>query len=176
MASKERNYAALLKTIRSVQADFIAERGPSEVFEGLLKHLLSISRSEYGFIGQVLHDNDGAFLKTHAISNIAWNDDTREFYATNAPDGLEFRNLETLFGQVIVTGEPVIANEPSTDSRSGGLPEGHPDLNAFLGIPLYHGSEMIGMAGIANHEGGYDKDDVEFLQPLLATTAHLIDA
>ncbi len=61
------------------------------------------------------------YLKTHAITNIAWNDETRKFYELNAPEGMEFHNLKTLFGAVMTTGRPVIANEPANDPRRAGL-------------------------------------------------------
>jgi PAS domain S-box-containing protein len=110
-----------------------------------------------------------------AITNIAWNDETRAFYAENAPQGLVFSNLDTLFGAVLKGGQTVIANDPANDSRSGGIPEGHPPLNAFLGIPFYKGSTLVGMAGMANRPEGYDERLVEFLRPLLATAANVID-
>jgi diguanylate cyclase (GGDEF)-like protein/PAS domain S-box-containing protein len=87
---------------------------------------------------------------------------------------MEFTNLDTLFGAALKTGEPVIANDPANDSRSGGIPPGHPPLNAFLGIPLYAGRQMVGMAGIANRAGGYDARLVESLSAFSTTCAHLI--
>ena len=180
----------LLRTISSIQSQAIADVEPKVLFDGLLDSLLELTQSEYGFIGEVLFAVDGSpymeeaymkirgrsYLKTHAITNIAWNEETRIFYEKNAPKGMEFHNLNTLFGAVIVTGKPVIANSPSTDNRRGGLPDGHPPLNAFLGLPFYSDSEMTGMVGIANRPDGYQESLVSYLQPLLSTCSRIIEA
>ena len=180
----------ILQAISSVQTQYLTDANPRILFDGMLADLLELTQSEYGFIGEIHFAADGSpmmeegymktrgrpYLKTHAITNIAWNDETRAFYAENAPKGMEFHNLETLFGAVIVTGEPVIANSPSTDPRSGGIPEGHPDLNAFLGVPFYKNDKMMGMVGIANREGGYDEAIVEYLRPFLDTCSRVIEA
>ncbi len=180
----------LLQAISWIQTQFLADAEPAILFDGMLDRLLALTESEYGFIGEILFAADGSpmmeesymkmrgrpYLKTHAITNIAWNEETRAFYAENAPKGMEFHNLQTLFGAVIVTGKPVIANSPSTDPRRGGIPDGHPPLNAFLGVPFYKNDTMTGMVGIANREGGYDRAIVDYLQPFLATCSRIIEA
>ncbi|MGF1481769.1 MAG: PAS domain-containing protein, partial [Cyanophyceae cyanobacterium] len=180
----------LLQAINSVQTQFVTDAEPQVVFNNMLTHLLELTRSEYGFIGEILFAADGApyieksylkmrgrpFLKTHAISNLAWNEETRAFYAENAPKGMEFHNLETLFGAAIVTGKPVVANSPNTDSRRGGLPDGHPPLKAFLGVPFYSNNQMTGMVGIANREEGYDTTIIDYLQPFLTTCSRIVEA
>jgi PAS domain S-box-containing protein len=172
-----RRQQQLSDVIARAQAEFIRETDRRKAFDGLLTDMLTLTGSEYGFIGEVLRTPAGApYLKTYAITNIAWNDATRAFYAANAPKGMEFMNLKTLFGAALVSGEPVIANDPYHDPRRGGLPEGHPALNAFLGIPVHHGAEIVAMLGVANRPGGYDRELIEFLQPLLVTLGQLVVA
>ena len=170
--------SSLLKAVAEAQTSFINnESNKNDVFSSLLSSLLSLTESEYGFIGEVLFtEKRKPFLRTHAITDISWNEDTRRFYQENVEQGLEFFNLDTLFGNVMVTGSPVISNDPSTDRRAGGLPPNHPDLNAFLGLPFYSGERLIGMVGIANRPGGYDEDVAEYLEPFLSTCANLIEA
>jgi diguanylate cyclase (GGDEF)-like protein/PAS domain S-box-containing protein len=145
------------------------------VFEGLLDTLLELTQSEYGFIGEVLREADGTpYLRTRAITNIAWNEHTRRSYDEQASTGMLFRNLKTLFGQVMVTSEPVIANAPGSDPRRGGLPEGHPPLEGFLGLPMLLDGDLVGMCGVANRPGGYDEQLVELLAPFLPTCASLL--
>jgi len=85
--------------------------------------------SEYGFIGEVkfeeptdANSQGTMYLQTHAITNIAWNDETRAFYEANAPTGLKFYNLDSLFGKVMTTSRPVISNSPKSDPRRCGIP------------------------------------------------------
>lgn len=79
-----------------------------------------------------------------------------EILDENIDEGIEFVNLKSLFGEVLVTGETLIANDPASDPRRGGLPPGHPALNAFMGMPIHRGDRLVGMIGIANRPGGYD--------------------
>jgi PAS domain S-box-containing protein len=167
----------LEQAITRAQSEFIGNADRSSAFEALLEDLLALTESEYGFIGEVLRTPEGApYLKTYAITNIAWNDATRDFYEREAPAGMVFSNLATLFGAALSDGNPVIANEPGSDRRSGGLPQGHPSLDAFLGIPVHHGGELVAMFGLANRPGGYAEDLIEFLMPLTATLGQLVAA
>ncbi len=140
------------------------------MFDELLRQLLELTGSVYGFIGEALTNAKGAkYLKTIAITDISWNEDTHQLYEKGASAGLEFHNLGTLFGAVVAEGLPVISNAPAADPRRGGLPEGHPLLNAFLGLPFFAGDDLIGMVGVANRPGGYNADVAKFLDPLLVT-------
>ncbi|MCB9742286.1 MAG: GAF domain-containing sensor histidine kinase [Alphaproteobacteria bacterium] len=165
----------LLEAIAEAQASYISHVDIREIFDGLLMHLLRLTGSEYGFIGEVLRTPEGApFMRTQAISNVAWDDRTRAFFEANAPSGLEFHNLGTLFGHVLRTGEVVVANDPAHDPRAGGLPDGHPRLEAYLGLPFFADGELVGAAGISNRAGGYDEDVVRFLEPFMATCGNLL--
>ncbi len=167
----------LLFGITEISNAYISNMKRKELFEKVLKLTLDITQSEYGFIGEVLHDdNNQPYLKTLAITNIAWNEETRNFYDFHAPKGMEFRNLKTLFGEVLTTGEVVISNDAKHDDRSGGLPEGHPPLNAFLGIPVKLGNKLVGMMGVSNRLGGYNAELYNFLHPLIQIFATIISA
>lgn len=167
----------MAEAITHAQAVFIGNPDRNTVFRGLLDDILMLTESEYGFIGEVKHSKSGEkFLKTYAITDIAWDHASREFYDKHAPTGMEFHNLDTLFGAALVSGKPVIANSPATDARCGGLPPGHPALNSFLGLPVYYGDDMVAMLGIANRPGGYDEALLEFLRPFTATLAQLVTA
>ncbi|AFZ46364.1 multi-sensor hybrid histidine kinase [Cyanobacterium stanieri PCC 7202] len=179
----------LLSIISKAESKFITAENRLTIFEQLLSDLLELTNSEYGFIGEVLFREDGSafmeenfikikgvpYLQTHSITNIAWNEETQKFYDENYQAGMQFTNMNTLFGAVIMTGKPVIANSPSTDPRRGGIPSEHPPLNAFLGLPFFSDNKLIGIVGIANAPGGYDNSVVEYLQPFLMTCSILIE-
>ena len=146
-----------------------------ELFDNLLDSLLSLTNSPMGFIGEIMHDEEGLpYLRNHAITNIAWNRETRERYKKNIRTGLDFRNLNTLFGVTLTTGEVVITNAPADDPRSGGLPPGHRALSSYMGLPIYAGSRFLGMAGVANCPIGYDDETVELIKPFLGTVGSII--
>lgn len=137
--------------------------------EVLLDGLLTFSGSEFGFVAEIQTDEDGQpYLKTvgHALTDISWSAETRAFYEQHVAEGMEFRNLNTLFGQVLLTGAPVISNDPEHDPRRGGVPHGHPELRSFLGFPVRVDGAMIGLIGLANRAGGYDEEVTQALIPI----------
>lgn len=123
----------------------------------------------------MLHTPEGLpYLKTHALTNIAWNEETRALYEKNSASGFQFFNPRTLFGEVLSKGSPVISNDPASDPRRGGIPEGHPPLRAFMGIPFKRGGSLVGMVGIANRPGGYEEDLIDDLDVFLKTCTNII--
>ncbi len=167
--------AQLLNGLARLQREFLVDPDPRTSFDRMLAFLLDATESEYGFIGEVHRRANGEpYLRTWAITNIAWDDATRAFYEANAPKGMEFGNLQSLFGAVLKTHKVVVSNAPLLDPRRGGTPDGHPPLVAFLGLPLFFGDEMIGMIGIANRNGGYDEALIQWLEPLTATCSGLV--
>jgi PAS domain S-box-containing protein len=165
----------MLEAVRLAQAVYIEADDKRRAFEGLLTAFLSVTGSTYGFVGEVLYDGqDQPYLRTHAITNIAWDEMSRRMYEDQMDAGMAFRNLHTLFGHAMVTGEPVIANDPRHDPRAGGTPEGHSPMHAFLGIPLSVGDRLVAMVGLANQPEGYSSEDIDFLQPLLGAVRQLV--
>lgn len=137
--------------------------------------VLKATSAEYGFIGEILYTSAAKpYLKIYAITNIAWDEETRALYDEYAEKGMEFHNMDTLFGKAIMTKSVLIANDPYNDPRAGGLPEGHPHMSAFIGIPFLVGDEIIGLCGIANKPGGFSESLVSELQPILIACTSLI--
>lgn len=175
MQDRARIEKELLRTIAGAHGQYLRAGDVREAFGAVLEQVLTLTQSEYGFIGEVLQDGDGApYLKTHAITDISWDEATRAFYEENEAQGLEFRNLDNLFGHVIRAQEAVFTNEAAADPRSGGLPPGHPPLDAFLGLPFVADGQLVGMVGVANRAAGYDGELVELLEPLTAACSNII--
>jgi two-component system, sensor histidine kinase and response regulator len=167
----------LLKVLSDTQSQFITEAARKALFDGLLEGLLGLTQSEYGFIGEVLSTTGGSlFVKSHAITNLAWDKESRELYDRYSAIGMEFRNLKPVSDEALATGKPVICNSPQicqwgNDNSYGKLP-----LYSTLCLPVYSGEKLVGMIGIANRPDGYDEALVEFLQPLLSTCGNIIQA
>jgi DNA-binding CsgD family transcriptional regulator len=175
--ARELAHRNLLTVISEASLGYISKKkSVRDVLDNLLEEILSLTQSEYGFIGEVIYEGEVPHLKTHALTNITWDLETEALYAIHQKNGLEFRNLQSLFGHVMTSGKTVISNSPQEDPRRGGLPTGHPEMLSFLGIPIYSGEEQVGMVGIANRPGGYDQELVEYLGPIIATCSNLIVA
>ena len=168
----------LLNALHEINLEFIdSSSSKRSLFKKMLLNVLTVTQSEYGFIGEILFRDGQPYLKTYAITDISWDEETAALYKKYESLGMEFTNLNTLFGHTIKTGEVVISNNPANDPLRGGLPKGHPALNHYLGIPVKDKSDvMIGMIGIANKKGGYSGEDVEYLSPIISLTAAYISA
>lgn len=176
--AQEREQARrLLDIISQTQSAYIEASNLSDSFDLLLAQILELTGSRFGFVGQILHDDDDKpYLQTYAISNIAWDEQSRVFYEERKTSGMLFTRLDTLFGQVLQHGRPYISNDPANDPHRGGLPPGHPPLQAFAGLPILFGEQMVGMIGLANREGGYALDQLAYLSPLLSSLGQLVHA
>ncbi|MGM0454144.1 MAG: hybrid sensor histidine kinase/response regulator [Thermodesulfobacteriota bacterium] len=166
--------ADLLNAIRKAQSLYISDADPDEIYKLLLQSLVDITESQYGFLDEVFYDDAGkAFKKNLAISNIAWDEKSKVLYRQLQDRGLTFAYLDNLSGYPARTGKTIIANDPAADSRAGGLPEGHPAIHSFLGMPMFFGGKLICVAGVANRAGGYCQAIADFLEPLLSTCASI---
>jgi hypothetical protein len=59
-----------------------------------------------------------------------------------------------------------IVNEPGSHPDRVGIPEGHPAITCFLGVPLKQAGKTIGMIGLANKEYGYELKDHDTIEAL----------
>jgi GAF domain-containing protein len=167
----------LLNAITGALSRYITEDDPCVLFSGLLETLLELTTSEYGFIGEISHGDDGApYIKNYATTNIAWDNSTRELYQALKNRGMIFSRLDSLYGAVVMTGQAVITNNPQCDPRSSGLPKGHPPLNSFMGLPFFRNDELLGIVGLANRPAGYQPMLASRLSPFLVTCSNLIQA
>lgn len=167
----------LLQAVSRAQAMVIASRETGFNFEGLLEELLAVTESEYGFVGEVFFTPERQpYLKTFAVSDAARDEASRQPGKERMPRGMMFSNPNTLVGAALASGKPVISNETESDPLRGGVLRGQVALDAFLGIPIHHGKEMVAMVGLARRDAAYSQADVDFLDPLCNTIGQLVQA
>lgn len=168
---------AMLRRINYTQQRFIETGNPLESFGFLLKQLLEATGSESGFIGTLLTSTNGhPYLSLYALSDTACNGAARAGIDKNSAQEMECHHLDGLVGAVMAHGESVIANDIADDSRLSGISVLFTQIKAFLGIPIYYGADMVGIAGLANRRGGYDETVVKSLTQYVTTCAIMIDA
>lgn len=168
-------YNQLLEAVNDTQLHFFQQEDFRKPLNELFEKILVLLESKFGFMAEVLYDEQGnPYLKSHTITNISWSAETEAFFQQNFRAGIEFRNLDTLFGHSLKTGNAVVANDAANDPRSGGTPEGHPALNRYLGIPVFKDKELVGLMGFANKPTEYTSEDMVLLQPLVSSYANLI--
>ncbi|WP_417501316.1 EAL domain-containing protein [Marinobacter sp.] len=166
----------LNRAIHNAQNVFLTSDNESSAFSQMLKDLLTLTGSQFGLIGEVLHKSNGTpFLKVGAITNIAWNPETQALYQGLERRGMVFDRLDNILGLPMVSGEIVISNDLSQDPRRGGLPAGHPAIDTYIGIPVFSGKTHLGMIGLANRPEGYTQQLADELALLSQTLGHLIE-
>jgi len=168
---------SLLDLLRNGMSQFIASSNMISTADYLMKGLLALTGSEFGFIGETKIDTHGdLYLVMNTITGNSIENKNQDYYQQKSSERIEFRDLSNLFGVVLTSRQPVISNSPSTDDRWNGLPLGHPILDNFLGIPIFYGDELVGMFGIANRKFGYNEKLLEFLEPINVTYGSIIYA
>jgi PAS domain S-box-containing protein len=163
----------LLTTLSRTQAQFISDMEPEVVFDSLLNDLIVLTGSRYGFIGEVCTSSEGGqYLELHAICNVSWSEPGKPLEPGDSPASPNYSEVVAVSDRVLTGSVPVIlsgADAPG-ESASGGPPL------AFLGLPLFKGTRVVGVVGLGNRAPGYDATLVDYLQPVLATCANILEA
>ena len=120
-----------------------------------------VTNSKFGILDEI---NAEGLLDAIAISDPGWN--ACRMNTLTGYHKLSGLKIHGLYGRVLLDGSGFFTNDPASHPDSIGLPDGHPLLTAFLGVPLVHGGTIIGMAGVGNREGGYRTADLEALEIL----------
>ncbi len=155
----------LLELLRQSFDQFVATQNMTASSRLLLDAILLVSASSYGFLGEVWQDQAGkSCFKTHALS-----DRVSQFERQ-----ADFHQLDSLSEQVLRSGETLIVNDPQ--QNPGWAYHDYPQLKNFLGIPIYQGDHLIGVAGLANRAEGYAANVVESLSNITTTYASILEA
>jgi PAS domain S-box-containing protein len=169
----------IISTVTHALNTFLETNDWSTASRHLLTFAIHKTQSEYGFLGVVIEEG---VLRVLAHDGMGWDMKlNRKMYEEkmlqHATQGyFEVGHRHNLVGEVINKGAPVVANCPETDPRSGGLPDGHPRLSAFLGVPIFKGRDAVGLIAVANRAGGYAERELNYLQTMSQATGVLYDS
>ena len=153
--------SAVLNAINKVLQETLTCETDEEVAHTCLTVAEDLTDSKFGFIGEV---NEAGRYDTIALSNPGW--DSCKVPKSNAVVMIKDMEIRGIWGRVLKDGTSLTTNTPSSHPDSVGIPEGHPLLTAFLGVPLKYAGETIGMIALANKESGYDHSDQEAVEIL----------
>lgn len=129
--------------------------------EALLQRIVDEARrltgARYGALGVL--DDSGERLSKFVTSGI-----TRREYRKipELPTG------KGLLGAVIREGRTIRVGSAPGDSRSEGVPHGHPTMSSFLGVPIRVRDRVFGNLYLTNKEGSaeFSEDDAEIVEML----------
>lgn len=169
---KREDITQILSDVRSKFIEYAGDK--KKFFDYILDKIINLTSSQYGFVGEILGSGNEKYLKTFSITAISWSAETKAFFDKHNAAGLEFRNLSTLFGEVIKTGELLITNDAPHHPKANGIPKGHPPLDTFMGVPIHYNGQAFAMIGIANNRAGYRLEDYHFLTPFFDLVGEMI--
>jgi two-component system, cell cycle sensor histidine kinase and response regulator CckA len=127
------------------------------------------TKSQFGSIAEVNKNNR---FDTLALSNPGWEQCKMAELDPSAIQDMEMRGL---WVAALKSEHGLIFNDPSNSPLSVGIPNGHPPLTSFLGMPFRH-KKFNGMIGIANKDGGYTEADREIIEALALSFAEVINS
>jgi PAS domain S-box-containing protein len=159
---------AVLNGINRVFLEALTSETEQALGRACLAVAEEITLSKFGFIGET---NDQGRLDNIAISDPGWDACRIENRAGHGRVPLGFA-IHGVYGRVLLDGSGFFTNDPASHPDNVGIPEGHPPLTAFLGVPLIHGGKTIGMVGVGNREGGYRDEDLAALEALAPAIVH----
>jgi PAS domain S-box-containing protein len=158
---KYRWQTKVLDAINRVFREALACESERDVADTCLSVAEYLTGSRFGLIGE--KNPEGRF-DIISISNPGWDAcQMPDSKATWLIENMEIRGIDR---STIREGKSRIVNDPTVHPDRVGTPEGHPPINAFLGVPLRHAGETIGMIGLGNKASGYDLADQKAIEDL----------
>ncbi|AKB31887.1 sensory transduction histidine kinase [Methanosarcina siciliae HI350] len=157
-----RRYNRILEGINWIFSNVVQAKTEEELGEACLSVALEVTGSEFGFIIEMGADG---LLHDVAKSELAW-EQCRMYDRTGHLYLPRDYPVHGLYGSVIINGKSFFTNDPQSHPDSRGLPEGHPLLRSFLGVPLIQDGKTIGSIAVANREGGYNHEQQEDLEAI----------
>ncbi|EKO38982.1 MAG: PAS domain S-box [Solidesulfovibrio magneticus str. Maddingley MBC34] len=176
-AEEKRRHDALAEAVARIQGAYVSGQSAETIFAAALAEVVAATGSRFGYVAELVEDVPGRPVqRLLAVSDLGDDAASGSPLSSGEARNLLFTATDGLLAAACLAGEPVIANDPAGDPRSRSrLPEGHPPLEAFLGLPLEHGQECVGAIGLANRAGGYDAALVEQIRPLAQACARIIE-
>jgi hypothetical protein len=151
----------VLNAINKVFREALTCETEEDVSRTCLAVAEELTGSKFGFIGEL---NQAGLFDTFAISNPGWAACKMPgSKATRLTKDMKIRGVDR---SVLREKKSRIVNDPASHPDRVGVPEGHPPITCFLGVPLKHAGRTIGMIGLANKESGYDPADQRAVETL----------
>jgi len=161
---------ALLDAINRVFYEALISESEEELGKTCLAAAEELTNSKFGFINEI---NPEGRLDTMAISDPGW--EACRMPKSEAMIKIFDIEIRGINGKVINDGQSLIANDPASHPAYIGLPEGHPPLTSYLGVPLKRGTSVIGIISLGNKESGYDLKDQQAIESLAAAFVEALD-
>jgi PAS domain S-box-containing protein len=161
---------AILAGINRIFKEALSAETEAQLGETCLAVAEELTASKFGFICEF---NEAGRFDAIAISNPGWS--ACKIPISRAREMLYDVPVYGIRAKVVEAGQSLLSNDPASHPDYVFPPEGHPPITAFLGVPLKHATQTIGMIALGNKAGGYaaaDREAVEALAPAIVEALH----
>ncbi|MDH5632911.1 MAG: PAS domain S-box protein [Gammaproteobacteria bacterium] len=144
----------------------------------LLKRLMSLTGSTIGALIEVNTLIDGN--RRYTIDSVIDRNSGNTYSLKQGSESrdnqllLNLHGIENLIGQSLECGNPVLVNNPDAIAESGIRIDA--DIRNIASIPVFFGTDMVGVYCLANADNGFDSDFPEFMSPFTLTYGTIINA
>ena len=133
------DHVSVLESLHAAEVEVSRDLELDAVLQTVTDKARELTNAEYGALG-VLHA-DGDRLETFITSGMPAAEAER---IASMPVG------KGLLGAVIQSRVVIRVDDVGADSRSAGMPSGHPDMGSFLGVPIRIGDRIFGNLYLTN--------------------------
>jgi signal transduction histidine kinase len=168
--SKINRQNTVLNAINHVYQKSVSCKTLEQLGCACLEIIESATNSTISFIGEI--GEDGVF-RDIAVGESGWGLCSMYDQTGHRKPPRDFP-IRGLYGSVLKTGKTLMTNEPAGHPDSIGVPEGHPPVHSFLGVPFLSDGKVIGMVAAANRAKGYTDEDKEMLEALTPTILEVL--
>ena len=142
------DHVSMLESLHAAEVEVSRDLELDAVLQTVTDKARDLTNAEYGALG-VLHA-DGDRLEMFITSGMPAEEADR---IASLPVG------KGLLGAVIQSRVVIRVDDVGTDSRSAGMPSGHPDMKSFLGVPIRIGDRIFGNLYLTNKRDGISFTD-----------------
>jgi signal transduction histidine kinase len=145
---------ALLDAVVAITSDLELHR----VLERIVVNSCALTGARYGFLGVMEEDGTFGDFVSHGL------DDREMGHIASLPQGLG------LLGLITEDPRPLRLRRIADHERAHGFPQGHPEMESFLGVPVRIRGEVFGNLYLTEKAGGGDFTDQD--EALVTALAH----
>ncbi len=160
---------ALTKCINRILHEGLFCQTEEELGMTCLNAALELTGSPIGFIGEI---NPNGNMDDIAVSQTGWyasgmKGSGRSILPKDLP-------VHGLYGRVLKDGCAFFTNDPGRHPDNIDLPEGHPTMASFIGVPLFENGQIIGLISLGNKQFGYSDSDLRILEKLTPSIVQVL--
>jgi len=161
----------ILHAIANLQSGFIEHQNIEDTFLALLENTLKISSSRYGFIAEVLYEEELPYLKIWACGALSANG---EMNSLSVLDNREMRNISAFLDTSDFL-QVRIENSLAAESLLQQFYVIPGFAKRMLIYPISHGNRGTALTLLAQNLNDYDTTDIDRLSPLMNSIAQYIE-